>query len=172
MKTILSILALSLLMACGKQQQSTNQGNYTSFVNSQNGVEFKAPSKIQLNYDQNNQNYDVSDILLSIDTNGTYHLRSDIPQGNLNATTELQGVQGEWEISNLGELKLYQNGQLVAQSGFNPNNANSYTLNFIKPIDLEIVRMDRMNGWNGYNDLTTYSVINFTVSGYQILQKN
>lgn len=167
MRSVLSILILVLLISCGQQSTSNNQSEYTSFINSHNGVEFKAPSKIKLNYNQNDLNHDVSDILLSIDSNGTYHLRSDVPAGGLNANNnELQGIRGEWEISNLGQLSLSQNGVVVSESGMNSGinqgTNQSYTLNFIKPVDLDIVRMDTLGGPGGYADITNYSVINFT----------
>lgn len=166
----LLILLILLAVGCGRPDGSRQQ-QFTDFINSNNGVEFKAPSKIQLAYNQENSQNSVSDILLTIDTDGSFHMRSDIPSGSLSNQGELLGTTGEWEIGQTGELALYQQGQLIAQSTWNGGNQNTYSLNFVQPIDLEIVQKNTMNGFNG-GDFTSYSIINYTVTGYQILLKN
>jgi hypothetical protein len=116
MKTLTRTLmvALSLfLISCGNMNTATQQNTLTEYITSDSGVDFKEPNKVITGQNLNN-----SEIVLSLDTNQTFYLRSRLvnPNGSVINSQELEGVRGTYKTTNLGELKLYRNGKEIART--------------------------------------------------------
>lgn len=176
MKTlnVIMLLALGLFVAsCGQQETSNGNSQYSKFVNSHDGVEVKAPNKV--NSQQNNyNNVQQGDILLSLDSNGTYHLRSAIPSELYGDNRELDGIKGDYDIDSRGVLKLKQGGKTIAESAYSMgnmnNNSNSFSLNFVQPVTIEVLQLNSQTGYNGQN-FTSFQTVEYSLQGYSTISR-
>lgn len=169
---LIMVLALGLFIAgCGQQNNSNNNSQYNQFVNSHDGVEVKAPSKVNPQMVNNNMGMvQQGDILLSLDSNGTYHLRSGIPEEMYGDNRELTGIRGQYDVDSRGVLRLKQGGQVIAESAFtmgvvNTSNLNTFNLNFVQPVSIDMIQLNNQVGYNGGN-FTSFQTIQVPIQGY------
>ena len=166
----LSMTLIFTVVSCGDSGDTNADSSfYNKFVNSKNGVEFKEPNKIQNNQGGFNQQ-SQSEILLTLDTNGTYHLRSSIPENVQisNGKKELEGDRGTWTIKSGGKLSLSNGAEADVQGllGFNTNNSDrSFTLTFQEPVRIKMVQSTNSGfGFSG-GTITSYTTVDFTLQG-------
>jgi len=166
------LCTLALFTSCG-QESSTDgyKSNYDQFITSHDGVEVKEPNKLNLMQGQINPNQQVlkNDIVISLDSNGTYHLRSKIPASLGNNNVELEGIKGEWSVDSRGLLQLEENGIVIAESNYlvgSGNITNSINLEFIRPVDIEVLSLDNLNGYNGGYGYPSFDTYSFSLNGY------
>jgi hypothetical protein len=169
-KFILIGLLGVLFISCGNQTSNRTQNNFSEFMNAHDGVEFKSPSIVQSFGQQYNQ-YQTSDIVLTLDSNRTYHLRAQqTNNGGLNiGNQELEGVRGTWEVTNLGVLKLKRNGQMIAESNTTFENSNNFNLHFHQDVQIEMLQFNQNIGFNG--GLNSFQIVNFTLGGTTVITR-
>lgn len=172
--TTFILLSLSIMLAaCGNQNASNSSvSQFDNFINANDGIEFKAPNKIQSNTFSNQQqvygNYEQSEILLTLDHNGTFHMRASIPAGMNTSDTELEGVRGTWEIDSRGLLQLNsESGEILARSSYNLNQteSNSFALTINQVVNLDILQVNTNTNVNNYSNFTSYGVTTFPLQG-------
>ena len=168
---ILMVLALGLSVAsCGQQNtNSNNNSQYKQFINSHDGVEVKEPNKVTQVQGYNNQGFTQSDTLLTLDSNGTFKLRKDIPEELYGDDRELEGINGEYEVDSRGVLKLKENGEVIAESSYsmvnmNSNSQSSFSLNFIKSVSLPTIQLQQTSGYGG-NNFTSFTTVDVPLQG-------
>jgi hypothetical protein len=175
MKTIKFALLLTLtifMIACGKEESNnSSNGNYENFINSNDGVEFKSPSKVSLN--QQVSNGQMSELLLSIDHNGTYHLRSSVPTNVDSQRKEVDGIKGEWKVNSKGLIELYKSGKKIASSNefyqASSSSSDTLSLNFLEQVNIDIIYA--VNGNNFYGNTVTYSTTPVSLYGYVTIKR-
>lgn len=178
MKAMSTFLLLSLsimLAACGNQsssQSATNQ--FENFINSKNGVEFKEPSIVSTAQIASQQQYsyagfETSEILLSLDLDGTFHLRATIPESLNTNESELEGTRGRWSLDERNQLILSDNnGAVLAQaySSFNQEASDSFTITFTESINLDTYQVTvNQNVQQGFTNYTSYATSVLTLNG-------
>jgi hypothetical protein len=166
------LLALTIMMvACGKDDsKSSSNNNYENFINSNDGVEFKAPSKVNMGQNAYNSNSQISEILLTIDNDGTFHLRSSIPS-NLNSNQEeLAGHKGEWKVTSRGLIELYKNGNKIATSNeyyqTSGSTSSSLSLNFTSPISLDVINTANGQIYNNGQNMISFNTTQLNLQGF------
>lgn len=163
----LSVMILSIfIISCGQESNNNSNNNFKEFINSNNGVEFKKPSKVNIGQNAFVSNQQISDILLTLDNDGSYHLRSSVPTNVSSNQTELEGIKGEWKVSNEGLIELYRGNTKVATSNQFYNNGssnNSLSLNFIQNVQLDIINTAN-NFFN--NNIVTFNTTQINLQGF------
>jgi hypothetical protein len=166
------LLALTIMMvACGKEDsKSSSSNNYENFINSNNGVEFKEPSKVNVGQNMYNSNTQISDILLTLDNDGSFHLRSSVPSSLNSTKTELDGVHGEWKVSGSGLIELYKNGNKVATSNefynMSDTSTTSLSLNFTTPLSIDVINTASGQFYNNGQNLVSFTTTQQNLEGY------
>ena len=177
------LLGLSIMLAsCGNQSSTQSASSqFDNFVNANDGIEFKAASLITTNQiNNNNQNInsglDQAEILLTLDHNGTFHMRSSVPANLGLSYTELEGIRGKWELDDRRLLVLSDNsGATIAQASysFNQTDSKSFALTIQKNIDLEIMQVGANQNYNNYNgNFTSYGITNYTLQGLATVERD
>ena len=176
--SVTMLLTVSLFVAsCGQQEtNSSNSSQYKQYITSHDGIEVKEPNKVSAQQTQGNyNNVQQADILLSLDSNGTYHLRSDIPSELNGNGQELTGIRGEYDIDARGVLKLKYGGQVVAETSYshgnlNTTSQNSFSLNFVPAVEVEVVQLSQNTGFGG-TGFTSFQTVQFSLQGFSTVSR-
>jgi hypothetical protein len=162
------------LVSCGKQETNSNTASFDQYVNAHDGVEFKSPNKLNNGQFQNNGNTQNAEILLTLDSNRTFHIRSKVPASVYNKEQELSGVKGQWEVDSQGQMFLKRNGKVIAQTnnyyGYQQQSGNMFNLQFTEAVIIEVVQSNgQMQGYNG--NLTSFAVMDYSLQGTVTVQR-
>ena len=175
MKTLRLIIFFTmsaLMVSCGKQGTEAGSSNYyLNFINAHNGVDFKDPSKINVYQSNFTTNSYSGDILVSLDNNGSFYIRSEMPF-DYSGDEEMEGVRGTWEVDN-GYLELYKDGKKVATSKDFPKTTNTnetqLSLNFIRPLGINMVSVE--NTFNPFGNGVTLNSTVVPISGIVTIER-